>query len=57
MISVAGKINVVDPDLGRRLDCNGVSSRSEDLGYLEVADDDVLSIKNAETDANKSFDG
>jgi hypothetical protein len=50
MVAVRGKVNVVNPDLGRLLDTDGITSTGEHLGDLEVTDDNVLDLN--DTDAN-----
>ena len=52
--SSSRKITVVDPDIGRLLDRNGITVVGLDLGNLHVANDDVLLSIDGEADAGKS---
>lgn len=42
---------MVDPHLIRGLDADGVARRREDLGDPDVADDNVVLVQDAKTDA------
>lgn len=52
--SSSRKITVVDPDIGRLLDRNGITVVGLDLGNLHVANDDVLLSIDGEANAGKS---
>jgi hypothetical protein len=45
---------VVNPDFGSGLNSNGVASRGEDLGNLEVPNDDVGDVDDTETNTVES---
>jgi hypothetical protein len=45
---------VINPDFGSGLNSNGVAGRGEDLGNLEVPDDDIGDVDDAETDTLES---
>jgi hypothetical protein len=51
MVQVAGEVAVVNPDILRSLDGDGVTIIGEDLGDLHVADNDVGLLVDSETDA------
>lgn len=53
--SSSRKITVVDPDIGRLLDRDGITVVSLNLGNLHVANDDVLLAIDGEADALKSW--
>lgn len=55
---VAGKVAVVDPDVGGAVDGDGVTAGvGLDLGDGQVADDDVLGVTDEQTDALKAGAG
>lgn len=49
VVHVGRQVAVVDPDVGRGLDGDGITSIGENLGDLNVADDDVGLVLDAET--------
>lgn len=49
VVEVREQLDVVDPDVGRGLDANGITVVSLDLGDDQVADDDVLLLVDVET--------
>ncbi len=53
VIPVAGEVDVVDPDLGCSLNTDVITSLSQNLGDLQVAQDYVRFIYDAETNANE----
>lgn len=55
MREVTGEVDVVNPDLRGVLNANSVTSISQNLGDLEVTDDDVRCVENAETDTVESY--
>jgi hypothetical protein len=55
MVAVAGKINMINPDLRSFLNANGITSLSKDLGDDKVTDDNVLFLINAEANTLESF--
>lgn len=40
VVLIGGEIQMVDPDVGGLLDTDGVASRGEDLGDLQVTEND-----------------
>ena len=52
-VHVAGEIDVVDPDIGGLLNGDSITAVGNDLGDLEVADDDVLLRLDGKTEANE----
>jgi hypothetical protein len=53
VITVGGNIDVVNPDLGSRLDRDGISGAGENLGHLEVSDDHVVLLNHAQADSDE----
>jgi hypothetical protein len=53
VVAVRGEIDVVDPDLGGFLDTDGIASAGEDLADLEVTDDHVVGLDDADADADQ----
>ena len=51
VVAVAGEVDVVDPDVRRCLDADGVARGREDLGDLEVAQDHIVLPVDAQADA------
>ena len=57
VVAVAGEVDVVDPDVRRGLDADGVARRGENLGDLEVAQDDVGLVQDAHADTLEGCGG
>ena len=55
MVAVAGEVDVVNPHVRGGLDADSVSSGGEDLGDLEVAEDDVLLVQDAHADSIERY--
>ena len=53
MVEIAGKVDVIDPDFAGSLNSDGVTGIGEDLGDLDVTDDNVGDVNDAETNANE----
>lgn len=53
VVLVSGKIDVIDPDVGRKLDTDSVN-RGQTFLDFEVSDDDILLPQNPQTDTNQS---
>ena len=54
VVQIARKIDMVDPDVVRCLNANGITNVRKDLRDLDVADDDVGLLKDTETNAVES---
>ena len=50
MVHVAGKVHVVDPNVGGCLDADSIASVCEDLGHGQVADNDVGDVLDVQAD-------
>lgn len=46
---------MIDPDVGRLIDGNGIAVRGKDLGDLHVSDYHILLTKNSKTNASKGW--
>lgn len=55
--SSSRKITVIDPDIGRLLNSDGITVVGLDLRNLHVANDDVLLAIDGEANAGKSWEG
>jgi hypothetical protein len=55
VVAVRRQVNVVDPDTRRGLNTNGITGISEYLADLDVANDDVFDIQDADADASESY--
>lgn len=53
VVLVSGKIDMIDPDVGRKLDTDSVN-RGQTFLDLEISDDDILLPQNPQTDTNQS---
>jgi hypothetical protein len=54
MVPVTGNVDVVNPNLVSRLDAEGVTDTGEDLGDLDIANDDITLLKNTKSDTIES---
>lgn len=52
-VKVGAQVNVIDPDVGGRLDTDGIAVGLLDLGDGQVANDDVLDTLDVQTDAGE----
>lgn len=55
MISVAGDVDVIHPDLGSSLNTDGVTRRSENFGDLNVADDDIRLVEDSKSNTDERY--
>lgn len=46
---------MVNPDIGGRLDADGITGLGQDLGDLNVADDNVRHVEDAKANSNQSY--
>jgi hypothetical protein len=49
VVPVRREVDVVNPDLRSRLDTESVTNISDDLGDLDVADDNIALVKHTQT--------
>jgi len=54
VVQITGKVQVVDPDVARVLNPDGVSSVCQNFGNYQVADNDVTLLVNTETNSLES---
>jgi hypothetical protein len=54
VVPVRREVEVVDPHLGCLLDADGIAGVGEDLGDLEVANDDVLDLEHPDADTDEA---
>ena len=57
MITVAGEVAVIDPNVVRGLNTNGVSRASKNFGNFQVTENDVALVEDADADALEGFPG
>jgi hypothetical protein len=48
---------MVHPDVGRLIDSNGVAIVGIDLGYLEIAENDILLLADVKPDSSNRYKG
>ena len=54
MVLITREVNVINPNLAGCLNSNGISSLSQDLGDLQVAQDNVGLLEHTKPNSNKS---
>lgn len=55
VVHVGEELNVVDPDVGGELKTDSITGAGENLGDLDVADDDVALLVDSESDSDQSW--
>jgi hypothetical protein len=54
VIEVRGEVDVINPDTRRSLNANGITGVGKYLANLDVADDDVFNVQDADANATES---
>jgi hypothetical protein len=55
MVNIAGEVDVINPDLGSLLDGNGITGFGQDLGDLQVAENDIGLFQYTESNTDESY--
>lgn len=53
MVEVTGEVEMVEPNFAGILDTDRITNISDNLGDLDVSDDDIADIEDAEPNTNE----